>query len=81
MENVIGNLISVLLQGGPEVVAVLLLFILLLLFDRKRLIAEVSKKDARIEKIVDEYHNGNLTLTDAMNSLRMVLFELRSKLN
>lgn len=80
MDNVIGNLIAILLQGGPEVVAVLLLFIMLLLFDRKRLLNEVTRKDARINKIVDDYHSGNMILTDAMNSLRMVLFELKSRL-
>jgi hypothetical protein len=80
MDNVIGNLITVLLQGGPEVVAVLLLFILLLLFDRKRLLSEVARKDARIDKIVDDYHSGSITMAEAMNSLRMLLFELKSRL-
>ena len=81
MDNVIGNLITVLLQGGPEVVAVLILFILLLLFDRKRLLGEVTRKDQRIDKIVDDYHNGSITLAEAMNSLKMVLYELKSRLS
>jgi hypothetical protein len=80
MDNVIGNLIAVLLQGGPEVVAVLLLFIMLLLFDRKRLLSELTKKDLRIEKIVDDYHTASITLAEALNSLKMVLYELKSRL-
>jgi hypothetical protein len=80
MDSVIGSLIAVILQGGPEIVAVLLLFIVLLLFDRKRLIADVNRKDARIDKIVDDYHSGNITISEAMNSLKMVLFELKSRL-
>lgn len=80
MDNVIGSLITVLLQGGPEVVAVLLLFILLLLFDRRRLLAEVTRKDARIDKIVDDYHSGSITQAEAMNSMKMVLFELKSRI-
>jgi hypothetical protein len=81
VESIIGNLITILLQGGPEVVAVLLLFIMLLLFDRKRLISEVEKKDSRLDKIVDDYHSGNLTLSEAMNSLRMMLFELKARID
>lgn len=80
MDNVIGNLIAVLLQGGPEVVAVLLLFIMLLLFDRKRLLNELNKKDLRIEKIVDDYHTASITLAEALNALKMVLYELKSRL-
>jgi uncharacterized membrane protein YqiK len=81
MDTVIGNLIAILLQGGPEVVAVLILFIVLLLFERKRLISEVSRKDARIDKVTEDYHVGSLTLAEALNSLKMVLFELKSHLS
>jgi hypothetical protein len=81
MDSVISSLIAVILQGGPEIVAVLLLFIVLLLFDRKRLIADVNRKDARIDKIVDDYHQGNITVSEAMNSLKIILFELKSRIN
>lgn len=80
MDTVIGNLIAIVLQGGPEVVAVLMLFIVLLLFERKRLLSEVAKKDARIDKMTEDYHVSSLTLAEALNSLKMVLFELKSHL-
>jgi heme exporter protein D len=80
MDTVIGGLIAIVLQGGPEVVAVLMLFIVLLLFERKRLLSEVAKKDARIDKMTEDYHVSSLTLAEALNSLKMVLFELKSHL-
>ena len=80
MDNVLGLLVTQILHGGPEVVAVLVLLILLLLWDRKRLTSEITKKDDRLAKIVDEYYKGNITLAEALNSLRAVLYEIRMKM-
>jgi hypothetical protein len=64
----ISNLLSLVLSGGPHAIsATLLLFIILLLFDRRRLLA-------------DDYYTGNVTLAEAMNSLKNVLFEIRNKI-
>lgn len=52
-----------------------------LLEERKKLIADNQKKDERIDKIIDDYHKGNLTLTEALNSLKLVLFEIKGRLN
>lgn len=79
MDNIIGNLVTVLLQGGPEVVAILLLFIFALLIDRKRLISAATKRDTRLDTIIDDYHKSSITLSEAMNSMRLVLYELRTK--
>lgn len=69
------------IEGGPPaVIAVLLLVIVGLIFERKRLLAELIKKDEKIDKIIDDYYKGNMTLSDALNSLKMVLYEIKSKL-
>lgn len=63
---------------GPNgVIALLVAIIVGLMVERKRLVVEISKKDDRIGSIIDEYHNGNLTLSDALNSLKMVLYEIK----
>jgi hypothetical protein len=80
MDNIIGILITQILHGGPEVVAVLALLIVLLLFERKRLTKEIASKDERLAKIVDDYYKGNITLAEALNSLKMVLYDIRTKL-
>jgi hypothetical protein len=81
-EQIFEKLISSLLGGGPQaIIAIMLLIIILLWVDRSRLINEVKKKDEKIEKIVSDYYKGNLTLSEALNSLKMVLFELKSRIN
>jgi SMC interacting uncharacterized protein involved in chromosome segregation len=52
-----------------------------LLIERKRLIAELDKKDSKIDKIIDDYYNGNLTIAEAFNSLTKVLFEIKGKIH
>jgi hypothetical protein len=59
---------------------ILCLIIGALLYDRKRLTDELKRKDEKIEKIVDEYFKGNMTLTEALNSLKLVLFEIKGRL-
>ena len=69
------------LHGGPEMIAVLAFVIFLLLLDRKRLTNEITKKDERLGKIVDEYYKGNITLAEALNSLKLVLYEIKLVIN
>ena len=74
-------MLTAMIEGGPPaVIAVLLLVIVGLIFERKRLLAELIKKDEKIDKIIDDYYKGNMTLSDALNSLKMVLYEIKSKL-
>lgn len=80
MDHLIELLITPILNGGPQVVAVAALLILILLIDRKRLTSEVAKKDERLAKIVDEYYKGNITLAEALNSLKMVLYDIRTRI-
>lgn len=56
------------------------MIIAMLLLDRHRLVKDNSRKDEKIERIVDDYYKGNLTLTEALNSLKTVLYEIRLKL-
>lgn len=81
MESLIEKLISALLGGGPQaIIAILLIFIGLLVLERRRLLNDIQRKDDKIEKIVDDYYKGNLTLSEALNSLKIVLFEIKSKI-
>jgi hypothetical protein len=80
MDSTLATLVAPLLNGGPAVIAGLILFIIALLWDRRRLQAEIKEKEAKIDKIVDDYHKGNLTIAEAMNSLKYVLAEIKGKL-
>lgn len=82
MSGVIEPLIQRVFSGGPEaIIAVLMLGIVLLLFERKRLLDQLSKKEEKMEKIVDDYYRGNITLSEALNNLKGVLYEIKGKIN
>ncbi len=84
MDGVVGSILNLLTNGktGVEALPIIMgLIIWHLLDERKKLIAENQKKDERIDKIIDDYHKGNLTLTEALNSLRIVLYEIKSRIN
>lgn len=81
MDTIVEKLLVALIEGGPQaVIAVLVIVIVGLFFERRRLLKEIEKKDDKIDKIIDDYYRGNMTISEAFNSLKMVLFEIKSKL-
>ena len=81
MDSLIQKLLDTLLSGGPAaIVAILVFMIIALLWERHRLLGEITKKDEKIEKIIDDYYKGNMTLSEALISLKLVLYEIKSKL-
>lgn len=81
MDGFFGPLLERMFGGGPEaIIAVLIMGIVLLLFERKRLLEQLSKKEEKMEKIVDDYYRGNISLSEALNSLKSVLYEIKGKL-
>ena len=83
MDDIISTLLKLLTEGKsaadvlPIIMGVIIMF---LLNERKALVAENKKKEEKIDKIVDDYYRGNLTLTEALNSLKLVLFEIKGKI-
>jgi len=81
MEDILKMLLSLVSEGGPgAIIALLLGFIGILIWDRQRLVQEIEKKDTKLEKIIDDYYKGHLTITEALNGLRIVLAEIKGKL-
>lgn len=81
----IGDLLSkgfdYIVSGGFKgIIALLLIFIGLLLWDRKHLQENLEKKEEKIEEILDNYYRGNLTLSEALSGLKVLLAEIKSKL-
>jgi hypothetical protein len=82
VETIISKLVEVMLGGGPQAfVAILVLIVALLLLERRRLIADIQKKDEKIEKIIDDYYKGNLSLTEALTHLKLVLYEVKGRIS
>lgn len=83
MDDLIGTLLKLFTEGksAAEVLPIIMgVIILYLLNERKHLKEDNKKKEEKIDRIVDDYYRGNLTLTEALNSLKIVLFEIKSKL-
>lgn len=80
-ESNIQFLLNKLFAGGIESILVIALVIIAgLLYERHRLVKLLNKKDEKLDQIIDDYHKGNITIADAFNSVRLVLYEIKAKL-
>ena len=79
MEQFLPQLVNTLLGGGGQaVIAVLVITIIGLLADRKRMIADLKAKEARIDRMIDDYYKANIQVSEALSSIKQIL-ELRLK--
>lgn len=83
-----GTLISSILSGGSNaIIALMLLIILGGVFIIKYLLTQIKYRDDRLAladerylKLIQDHHTSNATVTGALNDVKMVLIEIRSKL-
>lgn len=92
MEGILHTLVQLVTSGGtPAVIALLLLAIGFLVYDRIQLLKRLSEslkqtldaKEAEKEvilQIVEKYHQGNLTIVQAINEIRVVLAAIQGRL-
>lgn len=93
MEGLIKLLLPLLTNGGgAAVIAILIAVVAMLVYDRIRMIKELSKSlqqtlDAKeaekavILEIVEKYHQGNLTMVQAINEIKLVLAAIQSRIH
>jgi hypothetical protein len=81
MDQFSAAMLKSLLEGGDKgIIALLVLCICFLIYDRRNLIAALKAKEEKIDKIVEGYYNGHLSVTDALNALKLTLAEIKGKL-
>lgn len=81
MDKIFEILLSAMFSGGPAaIIAILLAAVGVLYLERRRLLDEIRRKDDKIDKIIDDYYKGNMTLSEALNSLKNVLYEIKGSL-
>jgi K+ transporter len=81
LDQAFASLFEQLTQGGPEaVISGLILFCVLLLWERKRLLDTIVKKDEKLDRMADEYEAANKMVADALKSLTQVMYELKGRL-
>ena len=79
--NSLVGIASTITQGGPHaVIAILCVIIMYLFWQLVDLRKEVQGKDSKIYKLIDDYHTGNITLTEALTSLKLVLYEIKGRI-
>lgn len=81
MNTLIESLLSNIAGEGSEALIIVLLGIILALgWYCFRLMKQNEKKDDKIYKIINDYAKNNITITEALNGLKMVLIEIKTKL-
>ena len=80
-DSTVQNLIAILLSGGPAgVIALLMLVIAGLLWDRRRVFADNAKMDKKLDVMIENYYKSSISVGDALSSVKIVLAEISAKL-
>lgn len=58
----------------------LLLFIAFLLYDRRRMLDTIEKRERQIARIADNYYKGNMKIVESLNQLKMLLIEIKGRI-
>jgi hypothetical protein len=75
------TLITTLLTGGPSgVIALLMLVIAGLLWDRRRIFSDESRKEQKLDVMFENYYKSSMSVSDALGSIKIVLAEISAKL-
>lgn len=81
MGDVFKSVIEMVANGEAGAITALLLGLIAVLgWYCFRLMKQLEKKDEKIYKIIDDYSKNNITITEALNGLKMVLIEIKSKI-
>ena len=80
-DSTVQNLIATLLTGGPAgVIALLMLVVAGLLWDRRRVFSDNAKKDQKIDVLIENYYKSSISVGEAIGSIKIVLAEISAKL-
>lgn len=72
--------------GSQAIILLLMVAIAALWFERRRLLSVVEKEETKVESkdqqiinILKDYNEGNRTLTESFNQIRITLAEIKGK--
>jgi len=92
MDSIIKSLVNLVVNGGvTAIIALLMLCIGYLVWDRRQLTKQLTESIQQtlaaketekqvILEIVEKYHQGNLTMVQAINEIRVVLAAIQGRL-
>jgi hypothetical protein len=81
MEALFSKMLDAILSGGSTgIIALLVMVVVAESWIIKNLLGELNKRDNRVFQIITDYHDGQLKLSQSLESLKNVLLQLRDKL-
>lgn len=81
MENAVMLILEAIVGGGPgAIIAILTSLNVVFGFFIYKLWGQLNKRDDKIDKIIEDYSKNNITITEALNGLKMVLVEIKAKI-
>lgn len=79
--DLLTKLVSTVLDGSYQsVISILLLIIGFLIYDRMNMYKNIQIQNDKFEKVINDYYDVMVKINDTMNSLKLVLQEIKSKL-
>jgi hypothetical protein len=84
-DSLLEKLVDLVLSGGAGgVVALLLLAVGFLIWERVKMVQELKEKTAEnrdtLLEIIDKYHDGQLSIIEAINEIKIVLAKIEGRL-
>lgn len=83
IEALVEYLIKTIQGGGTTAEILCIVFLAMVAYlwhENRSLKSQIAAKEEKIDKIMNDYQQGNLTLTEALNSLKLVLYEIKGKI-
>jgi FtsZ-interacting cell division protein ZipA len=75
------QLLGLITSGGASgVIALLILVVTGLLWDRRRVFSDNAKKDEKLDALMESHYKSNIAVSEALNSIKIVLAEISVKL-
>lgn len=80
-EDIIKEAFNAVMGGGPSaIIAISLCLNIAFGYAIMKLWTLLNKRDEKIDKIIADFSTNNITITEALNGLKMVLIEIKAKI-
>lgn len=81
LEDLLNQVLTLIVGGGQNaIIAVLILVTLFLLWERGRLLHRLHERENKLDELMKDYYESNLTITKIIDSIKMVLIEIKAKI-
>ena len=80
-EDLLNQILTLIVGGGQgAVIAILIMITIFLLWERGRLLHRLSDRENKLDELMKDYYESNLSITKTIDSIKMVLIEIKAKI-